>query len=378
MAFTIILHLVALFSFPRLSDDIYRFIWDGSLWHLGLNPLNYLPVEIIDQGLVESERLDQVFSFLNSKEYYTVYPPIHQCIFYISTLGSDWSIGFSSFIIKLFILSANVISVIYLMKLLIHFNLAKSNVLIYALNPLIIVELTANAHFEAVMICFLILFFYALIKLKMVKAGLFLALSVGTKLLPLMFIPAIGLWSYRKGLHKKLFISFILFSILIFLPMFYQLEFVHFAESVNLYFQKFEFNASIYYLLREIGVWLTGYNQIAVIGPFLAFLTILLILLYAYMQKLDRTEQLIHVCTISFVTYLLLATTVHPWYLALPLALIIFRPKVWFIMWTGLIILSYSTYWNGMNALQAPFIALEYGLIFLFYVLEKKYPLKYS
>ena len=35
--------LLILFSFPLLSDDIYRFIWDGSLLHHGINPFSLTP-----------------------------------------------------------------------------------------------------------------------------------------------------------------------------------------------------------------------------------------------------------------------------------------------------------------------------------------------
>ena len=36
----LICRFVLLFSVPALSDDFYRFLWDGRLQHLGINPFD--------------------------------------------------------------------------------------------------------------------------------------------------------------------------------------------------------------------------------------------------------------------------------------------------------------------------------------------------
>ncbi len=68
--------------------------------------------------------------------------------------------------------------------------------LLYALNPLVIVELTGNVHFEALMIVFLLAFLLALHRNQVRRAALFLALSAGVKLLPVLFLPLV---LARKG-----------------------------------------------------------------------------------------------------------------------------------------------------------------------------------
>ncbi len=47
---SIILRLLLLFAIPNLSNDFYRFIWDGRLINLGFNPYLSLPVDLYQFG----------------------------------------------------------------------------------------------------------------------------------------------------------------------------------------------------------------------------------------------------------------------------------------------------------------------------------------
>ena len=74
---------ILLFAFPFLSDDLYRFIWDGRLWQQGINPFNYLPTYFMLEGN-QVEGLDQaLFEQLNSPEYFTIYPPLNLSLIHI-------------------------------------------------------------------------------------------------------------------------------------------------------------------------------------------------------------------------------------------------------------------------------------------------------
>ena len=56
--------VVAIFIFPQLSDDIYRFVWDGRLSHMGYQPYAYLPTDIVQQlPLLDA---DGILSKMNS------------------------------------------------------------------------------------------------------------------------------------------------------------------------------------------------------------------------------------------------------------------------------------------------------------------------
>jgi len=73
----LVFRIAWLFGFPQLSDDVYRFIWDGNLIHQGINPYAYVPLEILNERLIPiGENVENLYYQLNSPHYYSIYPPI--------------------------------------------------------------------------------------------------------------------------------------------------------------------------------------------------------------------------------------------------------------------------------------------------------------
>jgi hypothetical protein len=89
-------------------------------------------------------------------DYFTGYPPICQFIFGLATKLFGGNLVWSIAVIRLFIIASEIGTIYFLRKILSAFNLPLRNVLIYALNPLVIIELTGNLHMEGVMIFFLV------------------------------------------------------------------------------------------------------------------------------------------------------------------------------------------------------------------------------
>lgn len=65
---------------PTLSDDIYRYMWDGKVQSHGLNPYSYPP----EAGELEFLR-DSYYEGVNHKGVRTIYPPLAQIFFCSST-----------------------------------------------------------------------------------------------------------------------------------------------------------------------------------------------------------------------------------------------------------------------------------------------------
>ncbi len=360
---------VLLFSFPNLSDDIYRFIWDGRCLHLGISPFQYLPSEIVGKYPSLDNKL---FGLLNSPNYYSIYPPVGQAIGYIATLPIISTHYSSAVIFKGFILASEIGTIYIGWKLLKRFNLPPKNIFIYALNPLVIIELMGNIHFEAFMIFFLVLSIYLLLTNRYFGSGLSIALAICSKLLPLMLLPLqmIFIKHVKKALFYALLSAFVSMSLF---GIFMNLDVIsNLGSSIGLYVNKFEFNASIYYLLREVGYLIKGFNTIHIVGPFLSFLTIVLICgqaIFFYIKR-KSSNDLFHFILMAFCTYLFLAPIVHPWYICTPLLLCAFTTYRFPVIWSLLIVFTYFNY-SGIEYYENLLIVLiEYMIVFGFLIWE--------
>ena len=360
----ILLRLLLLFSFPNLSDDIYRFIWDGRLINNGINPFNQLPGYFLETGNEVSGITIDLFEKLNSPNYYTIYPPVNQAIFSLACWVSPNSYYGAALVMKGFMFLFECGSIFLIVKLLRHFNLPLKNVLIYALNPLIILEITGNLHFEGAMIFFLLLAIWLLVKEKINLSAIAFALSIVSKLLPLMFLPfLIKRLGWKKSIRYFLILGITL--LICFSPLLNVTFINNFANSLDLYFQKFEFNASIYYILRWLGHQVRGFNMIQTIGPSLALIVLGAISYKAYQEKKVDYETMFLSFLFAISVYLFLATTIHPWYVAMPLMLCIFTRFRFPIVWSGLIVLSYVNYSYAEYVENFWMVGLEYLIVFI-------------
>jgi len=88
-----------LFSIPNLSDDFYRFIWDGQLVIDHISPYQYLP----SQWVSPDPSVGTIYQNLNSPHYLSVYPPVCQYIFAFAYLLFTDNILGNIIIMKAFI-----------------------------------------------------------------------------------------------------------------------------------------------------------------------------------------------------------------------------------------------------------------------------------
>ena len=305
---------------------------------------------------------------MNSPDYFTIYPPVAQLVFWISVKLAPGSVYGSAIVMRLLILAAEVGSVLLLRNLVRKFALNEKNVLIYALNPLVIIELTGNLHFEAFMIFFTLLSIYLLWKSKYVFSAGALALAVASKLIPLIFLPLL----LRRLNFKNLVIYYALtgvFAVALFLPILSKELVEGMTSSISLYFQKFEFNASIYYLVREIGYWIKGYNIIQTAGKYLALATFLGILTYSLFSGSDK-KKLPEGIMWVLVIYLAFATIVHPWYITTIIAVSVFTNYRFPIVWSLLIFLTYIGYTADGFTEYLWVNIVEYGVVIGFMIYE--------
>lgn len=366
-----VLRIICVFIFPMFSDDIYRFIWDGWLLTEGTNPFTATPASM-QENLPEFQQY--LKEKMNSPDYFSVYPAILQLIFFTTVSIIPKDIYFQSVFLKLILLAFEAITVFYSLKILRASNTAKRNFLIYFLNPLVIIELMGNLHMELVMIsgfsAFLFYFFLGKSKASILGIASFsLSFSVASKLITLLVSPFLF---KRLGFKNSIsfFVILIGFLIMFFLPLFLS-TYENFSKGLNLYFQKFEFNASIYYVIRQMGYWWKGYNIIGSLGPILAIISGFAILILAYFEKAKDIKSLCKYLTFGLMFYYGLGTTIHPWYTALLVFLAVFSDLKFPIFWSFLAVLSYAKYYE--NGIYYPLmVSLEYSILIILMILEWK------
>lgn len=343
MAVGLLCRALLLFSLPQLSDDYFRFIWDGRLATQGIHPFDALPSEYAKQGFPVAGLNAALFEKLNSPDYYTVYPPVAQAIFAVACRIFPDSIAGSVFVMKFLLLLMEFGSILLLWRLLRRFNLPSKNVLLYTLNPLVIVEIVGNLHFEGAMIFFFLLALHWGAKSKSPLSAGAMALSVASKMVSLLALPFL---LRQLGIRSAIlyYLIFGAVATLLFVPLLNGAILHNFGDSLDLYFRQFEFNASLYYVARWVGYQQTGFNKISLIGPVLASVAALIILLSALLSRHKSWDKLPQALLFAVCTYLFFSTTVHPWYLCMPVALSVFSRYRFAVMWSGVAVWSYHKY----------------------------------
>lgn len=366
----LLIRLSFLTSLPNFSEDFARFLWDGHLLKEGKNPYLNTPEEIMQTDyLIDIHFSEALYEQLNSPEYHSVYPPLHQAIFWFASwIGSD-SIISGIVMLRVVLIVGEIIVFFFFLKLFEQFQIQVRNLWLYWINPFVILEITGNLHFEGLVLLFLLAMLYLLTQLKWGYSGFAWGLSIGIKLLPFILFPALFFYSQTKrsflfwaGVFGALVFSFLVLLI--------NSSWFYLGESIQLYQGKFEFNASIYYLLREVGFWTQGYNMIAELTFFLSLLTMGLIFYMSWNRHLGTVLELIDLFVLIYFVYLIFQPVVHPWYLIPGFGLSLFTCRKIFLAWTCVIFLSYQAYSNLFYFENPFFLGIEYGVVFVFFGID--------
>lgn len=361
IGFGILLRLLLLLLTPNLSEDVYRFLWDGKLWWEGIDAYAFLPSEIVKENILNID----LFAQLNSPNYYSIYPPLNQLIFAVGAIFENTTLGIIA--IRVFIILTEVGTLVLLPKILIKYSKDPKSLLYYAFNPLVILELSGNLHFEAFVIFFLVWAIYEFEKRRTNKSAIALGLAVSFKLVPLILLA-----SYFRKLNLKQYIKFILLACLVaaisFLPFLFSDALKGISTSTSLYFKNFEFNASLYYLIREIGFAIKGYNIIATAGPLMGILAFFGMVIFNVLasSKMKLPERMLW----TYLIYFLFATTIHPWYVLPILVLGILSEYKFPVLWSFLVFLTYWGYSQSGYQEHLGIVAVEYISLVIFIVFE--------
>ena len=358
----LLLRLSLLFMNPNLSDDYYRYIWDGLFLANGENPYLIMPSEFIDSSQVVPGIGASLYEQLNSPNYYTAYPPVCQFIFGLGAKFFGANIFANIVFLRIIILLAEFGSITLLNKLAKILKFPPALILIYALNPLVIIELIGNLHLEAIMVFFLLLAVYFLVKERQFFSAISFGLAVGTKLIPLICLP---LLIKRMGIGKSLkyFMVVCVTVLLLFVPFLSIQSISNYFSILVLYFRAFEFNASVYYLIRWLSYQIGGGNIITISNVVLPVIIFIVVIIIAYREKVVHWQSFFPSMLICLTVYYVLSNNVHPWNLTVLVMLSVFSNYSYMLPWSLAVVLSYSAYQTFPFSENLWLVALEYLVV---------------
>jgi hypothetical protein len=341
----VLLRLAFLPLMPGLTDDLYRYIWDGWIQMHGINPYRYVP---------QAEALSRfqssvLFDRMNSPAYYSVYPPLLQWVFALAggVYALDWTVSY--YVLKGLFTGAELGGVILLSRLT-----SARNLLLYAWNPVVLLEVAGQGHAEALLVPSLLGLVWAVRTRRPRVASIAVAAAGLVKLYPFVLWPFLwrrdGWTAVWPGLLVCAGLS---------LPYAAPYTLPHLKASVDLFVSLMEFNAGPYYLVKHTLWTLTGADWSKVIGPIFryAFLGLLPLL---YVLDWRRDGDIVRAVLGTIGLFYILSPTVHPWYLVpmVALAVIPARP-VW--PWLWLATFSVGTYLFYVDGSYWTWIVLGWG-----------------
>jgi alpha-1,6-mannosyltransferase len=186
-ALAIAMQALLIFTPPTLSDDMYRYVWDGRVQAQGISPYRYPP----DAPELQALRDDAVWRFINRKHAVTVYPPGSELAFALLWRVRPDSVRWFQVAMALGGLSAAGL----LVGLLRALGRSTARVLIFLWSPLLLFETAHAAHVDGLVLPLLVGTWWARVRERDGIVGLLLGLATAVKLYPALLLPA--LWRPR-------------------------------------------------------------------------------------------------------------------------------------------------------------------------------------
>jgi alpha-1,6-mannosyltransferase len=357
----VLLYGALLFYTPQLSDDVYRFIWDGIQTGNGINPFLQTPVQYATKhnlSVIQTE----IFPLLNSPNYYTVYPPIAQYIYSICGIVNAQNLTINIVLIRIIYATFYIGFVIALYHYAKMKKLDFRYVVVLIFNPIVLIEGFVNLHIEWVMLFFVICSLYFIENKKYLLSSVLFGLAISSKLHIAIALPFVVLLAKSKNTFTYLTIATATVCIL-FTPFMNFTTISNIWLSITLFIDTFEFNASIFYIVKSIGYNLVGYDTIRTAGPLLNVLSgfgILVLYIRSYQNKIEP----LRAATYAFTIFYLLASIVHPWYIIVPFFFGLLSNVKYPFIWLLLGWVSYHAYTPlGFNE-NYVWVLTEYLLLF--------------
>ena len=296
-----------------VSNDVFRYIWEGYIQNHGFNPYIYAPDNPMLSNLREGE-LGRVWESINHKDLSAAYPPLVMLFFRGLSAISPSPLFFQSTMLVF-----DLIIIFFVLLFIRNQGLAPARLLLYTANPFILVYTIGEAHLDVIQAAFVTGGLYCLYCKKNWSGFLLLGSAVFSKYLAIVIIPFL---ICRANLR---FLPAAILPAMSFIPFINDLEAMFYSLGV--------FGTTMHYNdgLAEISRFLVGDLSVLLL---VCLLLLILAIIYLFEHERMRSVYL------AIGALLLMLPTLHPWYLILIAPLIVIYPSRAWIYLMGAVIVT--------------------------------------
>jgi len=300
----------------------------------------------------------------------TIYPPTLQYVFWVANVLYPGSVVGMKFILLIF----DVLTIYLLLSLLKNLQLPPEWCLVYAWSPLVLKEIANSGHADSVSAFLLVLLLWLLAKQRPFISSIICALLTLTKFFGLLLLPLFHqMWKWGY------YAVFVLVMGLLYIP-FIDADVNPFQGFLE-YSKEWRFNGGVFMwvewifeatigmmvLENEFAIWVFQGDQFIradTMARYTLFILISLVTLSCAIWVV-RKRTLLDLSRAIFVvlgTLLICSPVIDPWYLTWIVPLLCLHPSRAWLLFTGLVYLSYTYYYSY----EFPFWMkpVEFGVFF--------------
>jgi alpha-1,6-mannosyltransferase len=319
------------------DNDMIRYLWDGRVQTLGINPYAVRPADPEVAFTHTDETRD-----MPSARARTPYPPAAQLFFRFIVSVHD-----SSRAMKLALIVCDLLTMVVLWRWLLASRRSEWLLLAYAWNPLVVLEISHSGHIDALGALWILTAVFWLTRGRTALATVAFVLAVATKILPIVLAPL--LWR-RIAIRDALIGA--AFFVLLYLPFASGTDVLLGVQNVV---QHIRFNGPVFQSLARLG------------SPELAArIAVGLGLLTAVWCRWKLPVEHPGAWAWPMAVAILFAPVIYPWYLVYLMPFLIIRSTLPLIVWGCTSLMTYAVWeiarTGGRWVVPPPILAAEYGI----------------
>ena len=385
IAFALVFRLILLPSVPIHENDFYRYLWDGQSTRAGINPYEFEPgaLHLHENQITETfsdrqvpgvtwngrefnpdeiERLrvlgelrdtrPEILARVGHPAVPTIYPPVAQAIFWLSTSLFGPSLLGLKFILLVF----DVGIIVLIAQLLNRFRLSMSGLLIYAWNPLVLKEFANSAHYDAVPIFFTLLAVWLAVRQKKTAPaapvpGSVFALASGTlsKYFSVLLLPILVPPQRRNWLPYTIFAATLVIAFLPFI-LWDSIGIGRVFAGLGIYNANWQYNALVFPIVHRALALAIDYNLAWTLAKMTMAASLLALVARLAFRNPARTPlRKVHHCAVCVGALFLLSPTAFPWYFCWVLPFVCLFPRWPWILLSLLLPLNYLDFHSAAS-----------------------------